>query len=162
MGYTLLKLRDRPDWAERAAQWYHQKWQVPIAAYRESIQACLQGQEPVPQWYLFLDGEGKIAAGAGVIENDFHDRPDLRPNLCALFVEEPHRERGLARRLLNAIREDMGSLGEKRLYLVTDHIGFYEKCGWEFCTMVNCTDGETSRLYTIPTLCAFQTGKSRV
>ena len=33
-------------------------------------------------------------SGAGVIENDFHDRKDLTPNLCALFVEERKCGRG--------------------------------------------------------------------
>jgi len=121
-------------------------------AYEQSIAACLAGEKAVPQWYLVLDGDGEIAAGAGVIENDFHDRPDLRPNVCAVFVEEAHRGRGLARRLLNAVRRDMGELGEQRLYLVTNHIGFYEKCGWEFCTMASCEDGERSRIYTARTI----------
>ena len=39
-------------------------------------------------------------AGAGVISNDFHNRRDLAPNLCALFVEPAYRRQGIARRLL--------------------------------------------------------------
>ena len=42
----------------------------------------------ITQWYVIVDGQRNIIAGAGVIENDFHDRKDLTPNLCALFVEE--------------------------------------------------------------------------
>ena len=86
---------------------------------------------PVPQWYLLLDGE-TIAGGAGVIENDFHDRPDLAPNLCALFVEPEFRGRGLARALLDAVRADLAGMGVETLYLVTDHTEFYERCGWQF------------------------------
>lgn len=151
--YGFICLREHPEYGDRAAEWYHSKWKVPLSAYQESISACLAGEGPVPQWYLMLGGSGAIAAGAGVIENDFHDRPDLRPNLCAVFVEEPHRGRGLARELLNAIRRDMGELGEERLYLVTSHTQFYEKCGWTFCTRVRDTDsGKEFRLYTAPVL----------
>ena len=32
-------------------------------------------------WYLCLDGN-RIVGGMGVIENDFHDRKDLCPNVC--------------------------------------------------------------------------------
>ena len=39
--------------------------------------------------------------GRGLIENDFHNRPDLCPNVCALFVEQAYRRRGLARLLLS-------------------------------------------------------------
>ena len=74
----------------------------------------------------------RIVAGAGVIANDYHDRVDLTPNLCALFVEESHRYRGIARLLLDSARRDMGKLGFETLYLVTDHEHFYERCGWEF------------------------------
>ncbi len=111
---------------------------------------CLEGKAAVPQWYLLMEGE-TIAAGAGVIENDFHDRPDLRPNLCALYVEPPYRGKGLDRALLNAVRADMGELGEERLYLVTDHVDFYERCGWKFLTLVKDPEGRTERMYTVKT-----------
>ena len=33
--------------------------------------------------------------GMGVIENDFHDRKDLMPNVCAVYTEEAYRGRGI-------------------------------------------------------------------
>ena len=45
----LLYLRDHPEWTERAAQWYHEKWGVPLDAYRESILACQAKAGSVPQ-----------------------------------------------------------------------------------------------------------------
>ena len=78
-------LRDRPAYREAAGRWFHEKWGVPLAEYRRSIDACLAGPGPVPQWYLAVQG-GRIVGGAGVIDNDFHDRKDLTPNLCALYV----------------------------------------------------------------------------
>ena len=53
------------------------------------------GGGPVPQWYAAV-AEGRIVAGLGVIENDFHCRRDLTPNVCAVYVEEDCRRRGLA------------------------------------------------------------------
>ena len=42
----------------------------------------------------------------------------------------------------------MAALGVATLYLITDHDGLYERLGWEFMTMVNCTDGSApARLY---------------
>ena len=146
----LLPLREQPALLEQAVAWFASKWSVPAAAYRESMTACLAGGD-VPQWYLLLDAQGTIAGGAGVIENDFHDRPDLAPNLCALYVEPEHRGRGLAGVLLNGIRADMAARGIETLYLVTDHTAFYERHGWQFLTAVNCDDGCQSRLYTAQT-----------
>ena len=147
----LVYLRKEPERKEAMARWFHEKWRIPLAAYEASMAQCLERKAPVPQWYRLMEGE-TIVAGAGVIENDFHDRLDLRPNLCALYVEEGYRGRGLARELLDQVRLDMGSLGEERLYLVTDHVGFYERCGWEFLTMVHDPDGIPERMYTVKTL----------
>ena len=147
----LVKLREEPGLRATMARWFHEKWGIPREAYEESMEECLIGRTAVPQWYLLMEGK-IVMAGAGVIENDFHDRPDLRPNLCAVFVEPPFRGRGLARTLLNDVRKDMGKLGEERLYLVTDHVGFYERCGWEFFTTVTDSEGKQSRMYTAKTL----------
>lgn len=122
---------------------------MPLEDYRESMAAMAPGH-PVPQWYLLLDGE-TIAGGAGVIENDFHDRPDLAPNLCALFVEPEFRGRGLARALLDAVRADLAGMGVETLYLVTDHTEFYERCGWQFVGWVHDTDGVPERMYAAHT-----------
>ena len=94
-----------------------------------------------------MDGE-QIAGGLGVIENDFHDRKDLSPNICAVYTEAEHRNRGIAGRLLNMAVNDMKDNGITPIYLITDHIGFYERYGWEFLCMVQ-GDGEPemTRMY---------------
>lgn len=147
MEYSLVPLRDRPDMLSRAAAWFHQKWGVPMEAYRESMEDCLTGKGPVPQWYLALDGE-RIVGGMGVIENDFHHRKDLAPNVCAVYTEEDRRCQGIAGALLGLVCRDMKELGIPTLYLVTDHTSFYERYGWEFYCMVQ-GDGEPglTRLY---------------
>ncbi len=147
MKYSLVPLRDRPDMLPRAAAWFHQKWSVPLEAYRESMEECLAGKSPVPQWYLALEGD-RIVGGMGVIENDFHDRKDLAPNVCAVYTEEDRRCQGIAGALLELVCRDMKELGIPTLYLVTDHTSFYERYGWEFYCMVQ-GDGEPelTRLY---------------
>ena len=145
-------LRTCPALHEKAALWFGGKWNISPDLYRKSIGSAGTDGRAVPQWYVLVDEDDKIVAGAGVIENDFHERRDLSPNVCALFVEEAHRGRGVARYLLDRVRRDMGELGVERLYLVTDHSTFYEKCGWTFVTMVRGEDGTEERMYAAPTL----------
>ena len=83
--YAYITLRDKPDLKEAAAEWFHSKFGVPTEAYLECMEAYLD-QETEYWWYLCLDGD-KIVGGMGVIENDFHDRKDLTPNVCAVFTE---------------------------------------------------------------------------
>lgn len=144
---ALLKLREHPELAGAAARWFHSMWGIPLAAYEESISACVKGGQPVPQWYLVMESGG-IVGGLGVIENDFHDRKDLTPNVCAVYVEPEHRCKGIAGRLLAYVCRDMESFGVDTLYLITDHTGFYERYGWTFLCMVQ-GDGEPemSRMY---------------
>ena len=89
----------------------------------------------MPQWYLAMNGED-IAGGLGVIENDYHNRKDLSPNVCAVYVEEAFRSRGIAGMLLEAVCSDMAAQGIDTLYLLTDHDSFYERYGWEFHCLV--------------------------
>ena len=147
MSLELVRLTDRPQLKERAAQWFHQKWGVPLAAYQESMKQCLSARSPVPQWYLAMEGE-RIAGGMGVIENDFHNRKDLAPNVCAVYTEPDRRGKGIAGALLRFVCDDMAGQGIRTLYLLTDHTGFYERYGWEFYCMVQ-GDGEEapSRMY---------------
>ena len=141
-----ITLRDMPDLALPAAVWFHGKWGVPVEAYLECMTAYLQ-QKTEYGWYLCLDGN-RIVGGLGVIENDFHDRKDLTPNVCAVYTEESYRCRGIAGTLLHMAVEDLRSKGISPVYLLTDHTGFYERYGWEFLCMVQ-GDGEPqmSRMY---------------
>lgn len=145
-GYRFIALRERPELADRAAAWFHAGWGVPEEAYRTCMAQYLSGETP-NGWYLCLCGED-IVGGLGVIENDFHDRPDLAPNVCAVRTDEAHRGRGIAGRLLDLAVEDMRAGGVSPLYLLTDLTGFYERYGWEFLCMAQ-GDGEPqpSRMY---------------
>ena len=147
MDYMIVKLRDMPSVKEQAAQWFHEKWGVPLEAYRESMEDCLAGRSAVPQWYIAMEGE-RVIGGLGVIENDFHDRKDLTPNVCAVYVEPDKRCQGVAGALLQCACSDMKKLGIPVVYLVTDHTAFYERYGWEFLCMVQGVgEPDMTRMY---------------
>ena len=166
-----IPIREYIEAGEDAAKWFHEKWHIPLSAYEESISECIgnavdididsideddaagytagtvTSRTPVPQWYIVLRGS-RIIAGCGVIENDFHDRKDLAPNVCAVYVEEEFRGQGIAGFMLDFVCRDMAALGVPTLYLLTDHTGFYERYGWKFLCMAQ-GDGEPepSRMY---------------
>lgn len=143
--YRYIDLRETPGIKEVAAGWFHEKWGVPVEAYRECMNSYLSGGAEYG-WYLCLDGD-RIVGGLGIIQNDFHERTDLYPNVCAVYTEAEYRKQGIAGRLLDLAVEDMKSKGITPLYLVTDHTGFYERYGWEFLCMVQGSDPEPTRMY---------------
>lgn len=141
----IVSLRERPALLEDAAAWFHAKWGVPAEAYLERMRPYL-AQESAYGWYLCLDG-GRIVGGLGVIDNDFHDRKDLAPNVCAVYTEPDHRGRGVAGRLLKRAVSDLRAAGISPVYLVTDHVGFYERYGWRFCCTAREDGGGRTRVY---------------
>ena len=144
--YEYISLREKSEIKDLAEEWFHSKWGVPTEAYLECMDAYLCNETEYG-WYLCLSGN-QIIGGMGVIENDFHDRKDLTPNVCAVFTEEGYRGQGIAGNLLNMVVNDMKSKVISPIYLITDHICFYEKYGWEFLCMVQ-GDGEPNmtRMY---------------
>ena len=145
--YAIRSIQEQPELMNPAAEWLHAKWGIPETAYTESMEECRKRQSPIPQWYVALDGQ-RIIAGMGVIENDSHNRRDLTPNVCGIYVEDEYRNQGIAGKLLQFVCDDMASKGIHTLYLLTDHTSFYERYGWTFLCMVQ-GDGEPtmSRMY---------------
>ena len=144
--YNYITLRQQPTLKDMAAHWFHSKWGVPEEAYLECMEAYLSGETEYG-WFLCLDGE-RIVGGLGVIENDFHDRQDLAPNICAVYTEEDYRCQGIAGKLLDMAVEDLREKDITPVYLITDHVGFYEKYGWEFFCMVQGEgEEEPTRMY---------------
>lgn len=141
-----IQLREHPEYKESAADWFHNKWGVSQEAYLECMNAYLNGKTELG-WYLCLEDD-RIVGGLGVIKNDFHNRKDLSPNICAVYTDETHRKQGIAGKLLNIAVEDLREKGISPVYLVTDHTGFYERYGWEFLCLVQ-GDGEPdmTRMY---------------
>ncbi|EPG37070.1 GNAT family N-acetyltransferase [Acinetobacter colistiniresistens] len=148
---NIIKLVNTPELLAQAAHWFSDQWGIPVEAYRDSIKTSIEQPEGIPQWYVILNEQQQIIAGTGVIENDFHDRKDISPNLCALFVEEAYRKQNIARQLLDFARAEMKNLGFEKLYLVTDLDDFYEKCGWVFLTRVKDDEGKLMKMYVADT-----------
>lgn len=143
---SYLTLRQCPQLRDEAAQWFHSKWGVPTQAYLDCMNDYLDGKTEYG-WFLCLDGE-KIVGGLGVIENDFHPRRDLNPNICAVYTQEDYRRNGIAGRLLNMAVEGLRSKGVSPVYLLTNHVGFYERYGWEyFITIRDDTGDDNARVY---------------
>ncbi len=151
-NFIYIDLKQAPQLKTSAAKWFSSKWGVPEEAYLECMDNYLSGKSEYG-WFLCLVndkecGNEKIVGGLGVIENDFHNRKDLSPNICAVYTEAEYRGRGIAGHLLDMAVEDLRSKGISPVYLLTDHTDFYERYGWEFLCMVQ-GDGEDkmSRMY---------------
>jgi GNAT superfamily N-acetyltransferase len=146
----IIGIREHPGYLEPGIDYFAAKWGIGRIVYEDCIMHSLATPNPLPRWYLMLAGD-MIIGSYGLITNDFISRQDLYPWLCALFVEPAWRGRQLGAELLEHGRIEAARLGFGRLYLSTDHLGYYEKYGWDFLAYGYNPAGEPERIYTIET-----------
>lgn len=148
MNYKIINVREYPDYLDRAVNYFSSRWGIDRQIYHDSISDSITTSNSLPRWYLMLDDD-RIIGSFGLIENDFMVRKDLKPWLCALYIEESERGKALGSRLLAHGRSEADNLGFDKLYLCTDHINYYEKYGWQFFGMEESEFGGDTRVYLI-------------
>jgi len=149
---NIISISEAPQYCEIGIEWFSSKWGIDKKEYEKSFDDCINKNENLPQWYLVLNEDDEIIGGCGLIQNDFVDRIDLFPYLCALFVEEKARGHAIGASLLENARKDAMAKGFNKLYLCTDHTSYYEKYGWTHIGTGKHPWGDTSRIYEINTI----------
>ena len=148
-GIHIISIRENPEYKDIAIPYFQSRWpSVWPVIYEDSITHCIHAKNPLPQWYLLFKDEEVIGC-AGLISNDFISRGDLYPWINAIFVEEDHRGNELGALLIDKAKSDAKNLGFEQVYLCTQHIGYYEKYGFEYIGQGYHPWKEESRIYGI-------------
>lgn len=145
---TIINVREYKPGIEAAARYFHSKWGRPenFAFYLDAIANSSPDQVSLPRFYLLLEQDRVIACYA-LLTNDLISRQDLLPWLACLYVEPTSRGRELGSRLLAHGVSEATRMGHHRLYLTTDHDGYYEKYGWTRMEDGYNLFGERGRIY---------------
>lgn len=141
----IVNLKERPDLIDKACDRFSGFWGIPKEAYVDSMNEMMTSNT-YPLWLVALIDNKYIIGGLGVIQNDFHSREDLYPNVCAVFVSEVYRGIFISKMLMEEMIELMHQRGVDTLYLITNHTGYYEKMGYVYYCQTMCDDGE-SKVY---------------
>lgn len=144
----IISIKENPDWKDAAINYISSKWDAPRIIYEDCITHCITTSNPLPQWYLLLEGS-QIIGCAGLITNDFINRMDLYPWLCALYIEEDRRGNAYGLQLIEKVKQDTLKAGFENLYLCTEHIGYYEKYEFKYIGNGYHPWEEESRIYEI-------------
>lgn len=145
----ILSVRQNPEYKEKAIKYFQDSWpEISPVIYEDCISNSINATQPLPQWYI-LEKEGEIIGCAGLITNDFISRMDLYPWICAIYVEEKYRGSAYGTLLIEKAKRDTKDFGFRYLNLCTDHIGYYEKYGFEYIGEGYHPWEEKSRIYQI-------------
>lgn len=144
----VISVKESPEYKDRAITYFQSKWasKESMMVYEDSITHSITTNNPLPRWYLLIDGD-EIIGCAGLISNDFISRMDLYPWMCALYIEEEHRGNSYAALLMDKAKADAKQGGFSSIYLCTGHIGYYEKYGFNYIGDGYHPWGENSRIY---------------
>lgn len=145
----IISVREEPEYESRAITYLQSSWpEVSPAIYENCIHHSITADQSLPQWYL-LEENNNIIGCVGLITNDFISRMDLYPWLCALHIDEKYRGNGYACLLIEKAKADTRKFGFKHLNLSTEHVGYYEKSGFEYIGQGFHPWGESSGIYQI-------------
>ncbi len=144
----IINVREHVEYQDKAIQYIQNKWanENTLKLYEDCITHSLKTNSSLPIWYL-LENRGEIIGCAGLISNDFISRMDLWPWVCALYIEEDYRGMSLGEKFLLRIKEDTKDAGFDKLYLCTNHIGYYEKYDFSYIGDGYHPWGSISRIY---------------
>jgi GNAT superfamily N-acetyltransferase len=148
MSIKIIAVREHPELLTRAVDYFSSKWGVARNVYQDCIYNSLTTGSPLPRWYLMMKNDS-VVGSYGLIVNDFTSRQDLWPWFCALYIEESERRQGLGGKLLEHGRVEAAKLGFQKIYLCTNHVGYYERYGWKYIGDGYGISGDPHRIYEI-------------
>jgi len=145
----IISVRENPEYIDIAIEYFQKNWNsvLPII-YKDSISNSINAIKPLPQWYL-LEKNDNIIGCAGLITNDFISRMDLYPWVCAIYIDKKYRGNAYGSLLIEKSKTDAKKAGFDFLYLCTDHVGYYEKHGFNYIGQGYHPWNEESRIYEL-------------
>ena len=133
-SYSVVDLRERPDFAPVVADRVWRAWWKPkgyALAFVESLVRQNLNSEAIP-FALVAHDEGNFLGTASVIASDLDARPQYTPWVAAVWVNPAHRLNGVGAALVRAGAEMAQELGFDPAYLcaLPPKHEFYERLGW--------------------------------
>lgn len=143
----VVSLADRKDLTETVARWRWQEWGQDLSLEYMKYQTEHNSQKNrLPMTFAALVN-GEPAGTVAIWMNDLPSRQDLYPWLAGLYVVQELRGQGIAWQLQKKVIETVREHQYKEVFLYTNHIGYYERYGWEFVEPAPLRDGKLVRIY---------------
>jgi len=127
-------LADYKDIIPTLAEWSYEEWSYlhpeRTLSDVERLISEISNKRHIPISLVAID-KGKVIGMISLKTSDFKARPNLSPWLAGLYVDKPHRRKGVGTKLVHEIEKLAARLGVRKLYLVTDDAEkFYSKLCW--------------------------------
>lgn len=145
----IYNLLDKKEYLEEVSKWIWKEWSLEKGAKLEDIiyrSNYSLNREGIPSMYIAVCKE-EVVGVVSLWRNDLTARQDLYPWMATLYVKESFRNRGIGKQLQEKSIQITKKLGYSHLYLITDHIDYYERFGWTFLEEAPLGNGKYTRIY---------------
>ena len=133
----IINLNQCPEAMPQLAQWHHDEWGdynpgLTLEQRIKRMQPYLDDRA-VPSTYVAM--EDGILGSADIVQYDMTIHQELTPWLASVYVDKPHRRRGIGSQLVKHVMQQAAYAGYSKLYLFTpDQSEFYQRLGWQELT----------------------------
>jgi N-acetylglutamate synthase-like GNAT family acetyltransferase len=157
MKIEIIELSHRTDLLYDGITYFWKCWgnDSNYKFYKDCIENSLDNKNSLPKFYLALI-ENEIVGSYALLTNDIISRQDLMPWFACLFVNEEHRNKGIAGQLIQHGLVETYKKGFERLYLSTHLNNFYENKGWKHISNGYHIDDSEIKIYEKPASIAFE------
>lgn len=144
----IVSLKNDPELCEKAKLYCLENWNKVYNSFAQCADKSVTYD--MPRTYVVLGGEDEkeIIGFYQLAEHDGLTRfTDISPFISALFVDKRARGGGLSETLINHAKYEAASLGYEKIYVASDHIGYYEKHGFHEIGLDIFTWGGAAKVY---------------
>lgn len=96
---------------------------------------------------FLLNDEGNVVSFCTLTDIDCIDDKSLCPWVGFVYTSPEYRGKRYSQQIMKVAEGYAKKQGYKKVFLATDHVGFYEKYGYEFLEIRKDIYGEDSRVY---------------
>jgi len=142
-----VNLADRLDLIDLVSRWRWQEWNRDKSIeYVKYSTAHNTQRDRIPMTFIAMLQDRPVGT-VSLWMNDLACRQDLHPWMASLYVDEAYRNKGIGTQLQAYATNAARGLGYTRIYLITDHVGYYERLGWAFLELAPTPNGGETRIY---------------
>lgn len=130
---TIKDLSGRREYIPLVSKWAWKQWSRSKGTSLKEViyrtEHCLTNK--CPRTFIAFYGSKPVGT-ASLWPTDYRIRLDLSPWFTDLYILPRYRNHGIGQALQVAVLKGAKKNGFKKIYLMTDLKGYYEKIGWRF------------------------------
>ena len=139
----IISVKENSKIAETVKDFCKQNWNKVYDAFSNNVDKSLSTNTLFPQTWVLVINES-VRGFYQIVENEQLSKyAEYTPFIGSLYVDSKLRGEEIGELLLTHAKYEVSRLGFDRVYVTTDHIGYYEKYGFKEIGLDTCPWGAT-------------------